>query len=102
LRSKRADGRQNRWGQEEARLGWQSEGLFGLHPTARMARHDCMGLIWMLRGERVVELTAKTGGWLIICGRGERSGRDARNYPQRLLLVAVISPPVSQLMAFAR
>ena len=24
-----------------------------------MARYDCMGLLWMLRGERVTELTNK-------------------------------------------
>jgi hypothetical protein len=29
-----------------------------LHPDAPMARYDQMGLIWMLKGERVVALTA--------------------------------------------
>jgi hypothetical protein len=24
-----------------------------------MARYDCMGLLWMLRGEKVIELTDK-------------------------------------------
>jgi hypothetical protein len=38
---------------------WRPDELFGLHPTAPMARYDAMGLIWMLRGEAVIELTTK-------------------------------------------
>jgi hypothetical protein len=47
----------DRWGQEAERLGWRPDELFGLHPTAPMARYDCMGVLWMLRGEQVTELT---------------------------------------------
>jgi hypothetical protein len=35
------------------------EELIGLHPTAPMARYDFMGMLWMLRGERVSQLTDK-------------------------------------------
>jgi hypothetical protein len=28
-----------------------------------MVRYDCMGLIWLLKGERVVALTAKGASW---------------------------------------
>jgi hypothetical protein len=38
--------------------GRTAEEFFGLHPKAPMARYDRMGLIWMLKGERVVALTA--------------------------------------------
>jgi hypothetical protein len=39
-------------------LAGRAAALFGLHPDAPMARYDRMGLIWMLKGERVVEVTA--------------------------------------------
>jgi hypothetical protein len=48
----------DRWGREAEQLGCTAEDLFGLHPDAPMARYDRMGLIWMLKGERVVALTA--------------------------------------------
>jgi hypothetical protein len=48
----------DQWGREAERLGWGAEELFGLHPDAPMARYDRMGLIWMLKGECVVALTA--------------------------------------------
>jgi hypothetical protein len=48
----------DQWGREAERLGWMAEELFGLHPYTPMARYDQMGLIWMLKGERVVALTA--------------------------------------------
>jgi hypothetical protein len=41
-------------------LGWRPEELFGLDPGAPMARYDQMGLIWMLRGETVISMTAAT------------------------------------------
>ena len=46
------------WGKQAEALGLRSEELFGLDPDAPMARYDRMGLIWMLHGERVVEITA--------------------------------------------
>jgi hypothetical protein len=48
----------DRWGRAAERIGWKAEELFGLHPDAPMARYDRMGLIWLLKGERVVALTA--------------------------------------------
>jgi hypothetical protein len=48
----------DRWGEKAARLGWSAEDLFGLHPAAPMAQYDRMGLLWMLKGEHVVALTA--------------------------------------------
>ena len=49
----------DQWGAEAERLGWAPEELFGLDPIAPMARYDRMGLIWMLHGETVLELTAE-------------------------------------------
>jgi hypothetical protein len=48
----------DQWGCEAEQLGWRAEELFGLHPDAPMARYDRMGLCWLLKGERVVALTA--------------------------------------------
>jgi hypothetical protein len=61
------------WGREAERLGWIAEELFGLHPTAPMARYDRMGLLWLLKGERVVALTAteaRLSGGLMFYRRG--------------------------------
>lgn len=46
------------WGKQAARLGWTSGGLFGLHPTAGLNRHDVTGLCWTLKGDRVIALTS--------------------------------------------
>ena len=48
-----------RWGQQAQRLGWSPQDLMGLHPTAPLARHDQMGLLWALRGQTVTDLGAK-------------------------------------------
>ena len=48
------------WGSAAERLGWTADDLFGLHPTVPLSRVDCMGLVWLLKGERVAELTADT------------------------------------------
>ena len=45
------------WGDQAAELGWSADDLFGLHPTAPLARYDVMGLIWLLHGQAVGELT---------------------------------------------
>ena len=61
------DGRQflTQWGQQAAALGWTARDLFGLHEVPqmphvsyrRLARYDCTGLCWLLRGREVVALT---------------------------------------------
>ena len=45
------------WGERAVDLGWENEDLFGLHPIAPLARYDAMGIIWLLRGRRVVAIT---------------------------------------------
>ena len=48
-----------RWGRQAQKLGWTPHDLLGLHPTAPLARHDEMGLLWTLRGQSVVDLGAR-------------------------------------------
>ena len=53
------------WGKQVEALGWTPADLFGLHTPPenpapnyrRLSRYDKTGLIWLLRGRRVVELT---------------------------------------------
>jgi hypothetical protein len=62
------DGRQFivQWGEQAEKLGWTADELFGLHdppehpgPTyRRLSRYDVIGLIWLLHGRPVVDLTA--------------------------------------------
>jgi hypothetical protein len=69
------------WGEQAAALGWTAEDLFGLHPTVPMARHDAMGLVWLLRGRPVVAMTESTAtiksptGGLVTYYRGTPAGR---------------------------
>jgi hypothetical protein len=55
------------------RLGWRPEELFGLDPIAPMTSYNRMGLLWMLKGERVVALTvtgARLSGGLTFYRKG--------------------------------
>src|SRR4051794_39554219 len=45
------------WGEMAERLGWTADNLFGLHPTVPLSRVDAMGLVWLLKGQRVTTLT---------------------------------------------
>lgn len=49
------------WGREADECGWTPADLFGLHPTAPLARYDEMGALWLLKGNHVEALTAE---WL--------------------------------------
>jgi hypothetical protein len=67
----------DQWGEQAARLGWGPEELFGLDPVAPLARYDNMGMLWLLKGERVVALTeteARLSG--LACYR--KASRNAR------------------------
>ena len=48
----------DRWGARALELGWQPIELFGIHPVAPAARHDCLGLAFMLDGGEVVDIDA--------------------------------------------
>jgi hypothetical protein len=75
-------------GEPAESLGWTARDLFGLHempdtPHAsyrRLARYDRTGLIWLLRGAVVVDLTERAA---TICRHSEamttywRAGRPA-------------------------
>lgn len=55
----------SQWGGQAEALGWTDADLFALHtPPAkpapsyrRLSRYDCTGLIWLLQGRPVIELT---------------------------------------------
>jgi hypothetical protein len=48
------------WAEQAEALGWSVDDVLGLHPTAPATRYDAMGLVWCLRGSKVVALTANT------------------------------------------
>jgi hypothetical protein len=65
-----ADGKTflSRWGDQAQALGWTAKDLFGLLTVPehakpsfnRLSRYDETGLIWLLKGRRVVALTEST------------------------------------------
>mgnify|MGYP006440319543 CR=1 FL=1 len=48
------------WGRQAAALGWTAYDIFGCNRRAPRARLDALGLVALLRGGRVVALTADT------------------------------------------
>lgn len=43
-------------GSTARRLAWSRSELFGWHPSARLVRVDCLGLLVVLKGRRVIDL----------------------------------------------
>ena len=61
-------------------LGWTNTDLFGCDDERPYARIDCMGLVWLLNGDRLVALTAdaavierESGARLLFRRRGRQS-----------------------------
>jgi hypothetical protein len=56
------------WADQAHALGWTAADLFGLqkppahpHPSySRLSRYDATGLLWLLKGQKVIALTATT------------------------------------------
>jgi hypothetical protein len=80
----------DRWGRQAEALGWRPDELIGLHPDASMARYDRMGLIWILRGETVLDISdtaARLSGGLTIYRKAtaarERQNKEDYNIQQQ-------------------
>ncbi|MGB4101015.1 MAG: hypothetical protein WBK91_03815 [Alphaproteobacteria bacterium] len=58
----------DRWGREAAALGWMAVDAFGVHPAAPVQRYDGMGLVTLLAGRKVCDISAHTA--TIDCGGG--------------------------------
>jgi hypothetical protein len=56
------------WGAHAQSLGWSATELFGAHRLALGARVDLLGLVWMLEGRQVTDITAESA--VIDIGRG--------------------------------
>ena len=44
------------WSDQALDLDWPADEIFGLHPTAPFSRFDHMGLIWISKGNEVVDV----------------------------------------------
>jgi hypothetical protein len=51
------------WAEQALRRGWDTEGLFGCHPTQPLAYLTSAGLMWAVGGGRLIELHR---GWAVI------------------------------------
>jgi hypothetical protein len=60
----------NQWGDEAASLGWTDIDLFGVHPSAPAYRFDCMGLVLLITGRKILELNV--GRAVLLSPRGSR------------------------------
>lgn len=63
---------------EAAARGWETTDIFGVHPLKPAARTDCMGLVWLLRGREVIEITAETARIGLPTGAVHTYSRRAR------------------------
>jgi hypothetical protein len=50
----------DQWGAQAAALGWSTLNVFGAHPTHPVERVDCAGLVWSLRDDELLAITADT------------------------------------------
>jgi hypothetical protein len=56
------------WGEQASAFGWMVADLFGLAPIPerpapnwrRLSRYDLVGVVWLLRGRRVIAITSTT------------------------------------------
>ncbi|CAM5772085.1 hypothetical protein LMIY3S_03725 [Labrys miyagiensis] len=46
-----------KWGDRAQEFGWPDAELFGIDPLAPFARYENMGLVWLLQGRGVDDLT---------------------------------------------
>jgi hypothetical protein len=76
------------WGEAAAPLGWTADDLFGLNRHVGLNRHDQAGLCWLLKGERVMALTATearlSGGLAYYRNRPcpRQGSREVKDQPQ--------------------
>ena len=54
------------WGDTAERFGWTEIDLFDLHETVPLSRIDRIGLLWLLRGQRVVLLMGSTAQEILL------------------------------------
>lgn len=54
-----------KWGDKAEAFGWPVDELFGIDPIAPFARYENMGLVWLLQGRAVDDLTKQ----FIVIGR---------------------------------
>jgi len=47
------------WAEKAAEAGWSAKDAFGVHPLAPNARYDAMGLVPLIRGGEIVDLTPR-------------------------------------------
>ena len=73
------------WAAEAAQLGWSAPDLFGVHATRPSVRVDQAGLIALLDGCKIVELSAN-GAILEIPGGTRQSFRRKPDEPGRVLV----------------
>ena len=47
----------SQWAEQAAALGWTAADLYGCDDSAPVARLDKIGLIWLLKGDRLIALS---------------------------------------------
>lgn len=47
------------WAEKAADVGWSAKDAFGVHPLAPNARYDAMGLVPLMRGGEIIDLTSR-------------------------------------------
>jgi hypothetical protein len=71
----------DQWAAEAYRLGWTAEDVFGLHPFAPAARHDCKGIAWLLDRGRVVVIDTAGADIVTEGGAKQRFYRNSKTAP---------------------
>src|SRR5262249_23606218 len=86
------------WGGEAAHLGWSALDLFGIDRTAPYARVDSMGLVPLLNGREVVDLTHDTAaihrssGGVLTYRRDTASKMQAEGARTQMVCIWLLQP----------
>ncbi|OUR75989.1 hypothetical protein A9Q83_16640 [Alphaproteobacteria bacterium 46_93_T64] len=67
------------WAEQAYNLGWMTDEVFGVHPTAPQHRPDAAGLIWFMNGMPITALTADQAKIKTVTGSALTAYRGVTN-----------------------
>ena len=72
----------DRWATQAAALDWKTLDVFGVHPEKPVERFDAAGLVWCIRGGKVVAITEMTAKLKTTSGATQTYARRDPEHPE--------------------
>lgn len=83
----------DRWGAQAAALGWRTVDVFGVHADKPEGRFDAAGLVWCLRGARVVAITEESARLTTTTGASLTFHRSRHHHPEAVAAWVLLGAP---------